>query len=515
MPSSLDILIQIAKVLKVRNTGNGSVLELTDKVKKALTSAKLQKKSFVLIVDEAHLLSDQALEEIRLFSNLETPDQKLLQILLVGQYELSHKLDRPEMRHLRQRINVNRFLSPLNPEETSQYMDQRLKQVGSSFDAVFEDYCRSLIFKLTSGYPRLINQLCDTALLIAMTEGRRKIDRKILQKAHETLQTDLVFTPLSSRSRTYRGRAAIKPLVIVAGCIVVLILLGIIASEGGWRVINFQSVFQKIHAAIPIAAGPPASSVATTPDLQAPRESPRLGQSGEPVGAPPPSLKPLVSAPKSAPLPPGFGHMEVEGPISPAEPPALSPAGQNDIKPGSTGETKPAAEIAINKEEPAKPPGPPLELGGTPPPAPEPAPAQVPPAPSQLIAQGGDSLGRIASRRYPDDNQLGLDALILANPEIDNEGKIFVGQVIYLPEINFPKETIRLKDQRFYAIYGHYQSGASLKIDTSYLEKKQVHFVIRDIKGDRGMVVHRVFLGGYETETELTEALKSVNLKSP
>jgi len=185
--SSLDILIHIANALKVRNTGNESVLELTDKVKKALTSAKLRTKSFVLIIDEAHLLSDQALEEIRLLSNIETPDQKLLQILLVGQYELSHKLDRPEMRHLRQRINVNRFLSPLNPEETFQYIDHRLKQVGSSFAAVFEDPCRSLIFKLTAGCPRLINQLCDNALLIGMTEGRQKINRKVLQQAHETL----------------------------------------------------------------------------------------------------------------------------------------------------------------------------------------------------------------------------------------------------------------------------------------------------------------------------------------
>ena len=82
-------------------------------------------------------------------------------------------------------------------------------------------------------------------------------------------------------------------------------------------------------------------------------------------------------------------------------------------------------------------------------------------------------------------------------------------------EIKFPKETIRRKDQRFYAIYGRYQSAAILKIDTSWLEKKQVHFVIRDTKGDRGIVVHRLFLGGYETEEELAEALKSLNLKSP
>ena len=185
--SSLDILIQIAKVLEVRNTDNESVLELTDKVKKALTSAKLRKKSFVLIIDEAHLLSDQALEDIRVLSNLETPDQKLLQILLVGTYDLSHKLDRPEMRDLRQRINVNRVLSPLSPEETLQYIDHRLKQVGSRIAAVFEAPCRSLIFKLTRGYPGLINQLCDTALLIGMTEGQRKVNGDALQKSHVTL----------------------------------------------------------------------------------------------------------------------------------------------------------------------------------------------------------------------------------------------------------------------------------------------------------------------------------------
>ena len=110
---------------------------------------------------------------------------------------------------------------------------------------------------------------------------------------------------------------------------------------------------------------------------------------------------------------------------------------------------------------------------------------------------------------------MGLDALILANSEIDNEGKIFPGQVLFLPEINFPKEMIRLRDQRFYAIYGRYQSAASFKIDTSWLEKKQVHFVIRDTTAPRGIVVHRVFLGGYETAEELAEALKSLNSKSP
>ncbi|MGA8832249.1 MAG: AAA family ATPase, partial [Desulfomonilaceae bacterium] len=174
--TSLDILTHIAKALKIKITRNESVLQLTEKVKKAFTSAKLSEKSFILIVDEAHLLSDQALTEIGLLSNIETSDQKLLQILLVGQGGLSHRLESLEMRHLHRRITVKRFLSPLTPEETIHYVDYRLRQVGSSLASVFEDKCRKLIYKMTQGFPPLINQLCDNALLICMAREMRKVN---------------------------------------------------------------------------------------------------------------------------------------------------------------------------------------------------------------------------------------------------------------------------------------------------------------------------------------------------
>ena len=188
--SSQDLLFYLAKKLAIQTTGEENVLELTDAIKEALLKAKSHDEHVVLILDEAHLLSDQALEEIRLLSNIETPEQKLLQILLVGQYELSHKLDRPEMRHLRQRLNINRFLSHLNGSETIRYIDHRLQQVGASFASVFSNDCQDSIFKMTNGVPRVINQLCDNALLIAMSEGRRQVDLETLQKAQEALQTD-------------------------------------------------------------------------------------------------------------------------------------------------------------------------------------------------------------------------------------------------------------------------------------------------------------------------------------
>ena len=199
--SSQELLLYLAYALGIKATGAEKVLELTDAVKNALLEAKSRDRHLILIVDEAHLLSDQALEEIRLLSNIETPTQKLLQILLVGQYELSHNLDRPEMRHLRQRINVNRFLAHLNPADTITYIDHRLHQVSSSFASVFEGNCRRLIFKLTKGVPRSLNQLCDNALLICMAEGRRQVDRRTLKQAQAALQADRLSTPKGWRAK--------------------------------------------------------------------------------------------------------------------------------------------------------------------------------------------------------------------------------------------------------------------------------------------------------------------------
>jgi general secretion pathway protein A len=171
--NSMDLLRYVAKALNLPDPQEG-ILELSDQVKQALADARSRDEQVVLIVDEAHLLSEQSLEEIRLLSNLETQDQKLLQILLVGQLELSHKLGRPDMRPLRQRININRFLSPLSPVEVGQYVDHRLQQVGSSFASCFEPRCEGLLYKMSGGVPRHLNQLCDNALLICRSENQRK-----------------------------------------------------------------------------------------------------------------------------------------------------------------------------------------------------------------------------------------------------------------------------------------------------------------------------------------------------
>jgi type II secretory pathway predicted ATPase ExeA len=199
----LDLIYYIAKNLQLSVIRNTS-LELLDDIKQVLVDTRKNGKIYVLIIDEAHLLSDVSLENIRLLSNIQTQDHQLLQILLVGQYELSRKLDRTEMRQLRQRINISRFLSPLNKVETFEYIDHRLKKVGASYVQCFEANCLSLMYKMSKGVPRKINQLCDNALLICMTEGLKRVDRETLKNAGEALTTDLIFTPKSSSRANFR-----------------------------------------------------------------------------------------------------------------------------------------------------------------------------------------------------------------------------------------------------------------------------------------------------------------------
>ena len=126
-----------------------------------------QKSTGVLIVDEAQLLSWELLEEIRLLTNLETEQQKLLQILLIGQPELDEKLDSQDLRQLKQRIALRCKLEPLSLEETERYIAQRMWRAGarSPSQAVFEEAAIQLVYQYSRGIPRLINNISEAALV--------------------------------------------------------------------------------------------------------------------------------------------------------------------------------------------------------------------------------------------------------------------------------------------------------------------------------------------------------------
>ncbi len=136
----------------------------------------------LLIIDEAQNLSAEMLEEVRLLSNLETPTSKLLQILLVGQPELNDMLDRPELRQLRQRIVLRHHLLPFGAEDLDRYVDERLRLAGYSGRGIFKRSARKELFAVTGGVPRLINVVCDSALLLGYSRQLQVIGDDIVRE---------------------------------------------------------------------------------------------------------------------------------------------------------------------------------------------------------------------------------------------------------------------------------------------------------------------------------------------
>jgi len=136
----------------------------------------------VAVIDEAQHLSTDVLEQIRLLTNLETPTTKLLQIILVGQPELSDLLARREVRQVDQRITARYHLGPLNEAETQRYVHHRLRVAGGNAD-LFSTRALAEIFRASGGVPRLINVICDRALLGAYTLDRLRVDVPIVRKA--------------------------------------------------------------------------------------------------------------------------------------------------------------------------------------------------------------------------------------------------------------------------------------------------------------------------------------------
>ncbi len=159
----------------------------------------------LLIVDEAQNLSSRVLEEIRLLSGVETTKEKVLRIILCGQPELNEKLDSAEMIQLVQRVRLRFHLTALSPEDTQAYVLHRLEVAGSHGRRIFTEDTYPVIYRYTGGVPRLINTICDTALMGAYALERAHVGVPELKAAIEELQW------VEFAARTNRLRAAVMP----------------------------------------------------------------------------------------------------------------------------------------------------------------------------------------------------------------------------------------------------------------------------------------------------------------
>ena len=144
-------------------------------------------RTVLLIIDEAQNLSPEMLEEIRLLSNLETPNSKLIQILLVGQPEFSEMLDRDDLRQLRQRIVLRHELQPFDAGEMEFYVEERLRLAGYTGKEIFKRSALRELFAVTGGVPRLVNVVCDGALLTGYGRDQATLDEEIIREVANDL----------------------------------------------------------------------------------------------------------------------------------------------------------------------------------------------------------------------------------------------------------------------------------------------------------------------------------------
>lgn len=168
----------------------------------------------VLIIDEAQNLSPELLEEVRLLTNLETSSEKLLQIILSGQPELEWKLKDPKLRQLRQRITLRYRTSQLSLSETLSYIEERLRIAGATGEPIFPSEAIESIHEYSRGVPRVINVLCEHALINAFAARQNKVSAEVIHEVAREFELDLI-APIVSPS-SYRVSESETPPVIQA-----------------------------------------------------------------------------------------------------------------------------------------------------------------------------------------------------------------------------------------------------------------------------------------------------------
>ena len=258
-----------------------------------LNDAHKEKKSVLLLIDEAQRLKHDLMEEIRLLSNLERQDAKLLNIFFVGQNEFNSILLQPENRALMRRITITYNLDPLDSAETCAYIRHRLKTAGAGYE-IFSSAAMEEVYEFSSGFPRQINIICDLAMFFASQVTRRTISRKIVSQCRERISFTVDESPAETENniRAPKPRTRYRPIqktrwswftpARVLGVVAVLLVLltGVVVSPDGWKNRGLQWVREIYQDYFPASGQPAVAGVeSAVVDVETPALGDRAGAS--------------------------------------------------------------------------------------------------------------------------------------------------------------------------------------------------------------------------------------------
>jgi general secretion pathway protein A len=258
-----------------------SIKTLIDILNRYLLDAHAQGRRTVLIIDEAQNLSADVLEQVRLLTNLETSTQKLLQIILIGQPELRDMLAREDLRQLSQRVTARYHLEPISRDEADAYIRHRLQVCGSS-QPLFDKGAVDRIQQLSGGIPRLINVLCDRAMLGAYVEGKSQVDKKVVRTAAKEVLAEQRAAGQSGNSRLPQ---------VLAGLLFLCLALAVLA----YIYQPWQRPEGVVQAPVAVPEAPPASAMEIPAAVAVPDTLPDEVPAGQQAAAPVAMAEPEAS----------------------------------------------------------------------------------------------------------------------------------------------------------------------------------------------------------------------------
>ena len=450
----VEIIRYLAVKLEIDAKGKEN-FQILEELQTELEKLDDQGKRVVLIIDEAHLLSESALEDIRLLSNVERNDKKLIQIVLVGQEEIFQTLQKDSLKTLKQRISINRHLQPLNQNETNDYITHRL-QVAGRQSQLFSPKARALIWKRSQGVPRLINHICDNAMLIGYAAEAKLIGSGLIRE---------VIMDMDSGHKNLKTHKflQIRNLKWVGATLVILFLSVIIVK---YFPIHELILANNVPENKMISPRQPQEFVMTQLDNQKP-SAPAPQKTQEIEKAPETDLSDAANSKSDA-----FEETPIETAknASSEEPRELIPAMiKNPENLEMVSETQ---QFSVTTK----------------------------------MVEPNDSLSAMARKKYGFTNHTILDLIHMANPEIKDIHQIYTGQVVNMPLVQ--KKDLIHKDKmgNYYIHYASfYEVDAAWQCLRNLRHKDKKSFVIPTHQQKNE--VYRVYYGNYKS---LAEAQKEI-----
>ncbi len=445
-----------------------SVKGLIDELNTYLLDRHAKNKNCVLVIDEAQNLTPPVLEQIRLLSNLETERQKLLQIVLIGQPELAEHLELPELRQLNQRITARYHLKPLGEKETLQYIAYRLRVAGGMRKVRFTRGAIKCVYRHSKGTPRVINAICDRALLIGYSKETPEISRALVNQAAREIRGERIRT---KKKGALLSRYVPTPRLVAAAALIVLVGLFIV-----------RPVAKRLDSLVAVLQNPPVSGQAATVEpVHGP--DPSVESSGETPSpaAPEPAAAEETSTEEAAPAPsePAAAVASVEEP-SPAAPEPAS-AEETSTEEAAPAPSEPEAAVA-SVEEPA-----PAAPGPSEAPAPDETAAPAPSPPSVIAAApeaSSDSEASVAEDVFPGKAPGVFDALALVASVVPADPPVADGASTPAPAAATEEKAV---PQSFEARLQALDPGESLKAAASSLLRAWDMALLSDVPAGDGV----------------------------